>query len=118
MSLVIIIGNKTGKGNGERIIASDSSAVLDAVQILRNHPRIRICAADEWICDECHRSNRTKLEQTQCGYCRKIGRKFDSDGMRVFKNKSENIESMVRDLLIKQGKCTKCGLVLSKCKCE
>lgn len=115
--MVLIIGNKSGKGNGERIIVDESSAVLNAVLSLSKHNKIRISPADEWICDECKRSNRTKLNQVQCGYCKRVGRRFDSGGMRLFKNKSENIEGMVRDLLIKQGKCPDCGLLLIDCRC-
>lgn len=121
--LIIITGNRTGKGNGERVIISlsepFSASVRDAIEKvvdkLYHHKVIRISQGDDWICDNCKRKNITKIDNLQCQFCRRNGRKI-VNGERVIKDRGKLIEGEIEEMFREQKLCPVCGL--RECKCQ
>jgi hypothetical protein len=101
--IVILIGSKSGKGNGKKIIADSTEAVLAAFEQLEHFKVIKIQAGSSWLCEQCDRINVTKFDREHCGFCGRRGRKFNASGEIVYKNKTENMEKLIETVFKDRG---------------
>ncbi len=114
--ILILIGNKKGKGNGKRAILEFSEEFIPSVntdkiffeqfnRLADECPKIRIQIGEERACSHCKSVLITKKDTTHCPACKQRRTKNDPDVLLKYYAHA-------------RGLCGECGEVLKNCRCR